>query len=283
MITRYITKAVALAFGALVYTLGLDVFLTPNHVIDGGVVGISLMAAALTNISFSTFIVILNLPFLYLGYKKIGARFTVASLYSILWLAIWSRVVDYMHLEAVTKDPFLSTVFGGIIIGVGVGLIIRFGGALDGTEMLAIIGGRRLPFSVGEIIMFFNFFILGISGFVFSWNSAMYSLIAYFIAYKAIDVVSNGLDEMKGVLIVTQKDEEVSRVITRELHRGVTLLHGEGAYARHRMWILYCVVSRLEVMQLRDTVTEVDPNAFLSIFDIQEAHGGLFSKKGSSH
>jgi len=121
MITRYITKAVALAFGALVYTLGLDVFLTPNHVIDGGVVGISLMAAALTNISFSTFIVILNLPFLYLGYKKIGARFTVASLYSILWLAIWSRVVDYMHLEAVTKDPFLSTVFGGIIIGVGVG------------------------------------------------------------------------------------------------------------------------------------------------------------------
>ena len=270
MVTRYITKAVALAFGALVYTLGLDVFLTPNHVIDGGVVGISLMAAALTNLSFSTFIVVLNLPFLYLGYKKIGARFTLASLYSILWLAV-------------TKDPFLSTVFGGIIIGVGVGLIIRFGGALDGTEMLAIIGDRRLPFSVGEIIMFFNFFILGVSGFVFSWNSAMYSLIAYFIAYKAIDVVSNGLDEMKGVLIVTKKDEEVSRVITRELHRGVTLLHGEGAYARHKMWVLYCVVSRLEVMQLRATVTEVDPNAFVSIFDIQEAHGGLFSKKGSSH
>ena len=241
MVTRYITKAVALAFGALVYTLGLDVFLTPNHVIDGGVVGISLMAAALTNLSFSTFIVVLNLPFLYLGYKKIGARFTLASLYSILWLA------------------------------------------MDGTEMLAIIGDRRLPFSVGEIIMFFNFFILGVSGFVFSWNSAMYSLIAYFIAYKAIDVVSNGLDEMKGVLIVTKKDEEVSRVITRELHRGVTLLHGEGAYARHKMWVLYCVVSRLEVMQLRATVTEVDPNAFVSIFDIQEAHGGLFSKKGSSH
>ena len=99
----------------------------------------------------------------------------------------------------------MSTVFGGIIIGVGVGLIIRFGGSLDGTEMLAIIGDRRLPFSVGEIIMFFNFFILGVSGFVFSWNSAMYSLIAYFIAYKAIDVVSNGLDEMKGVLIVTKK------------------------------------------------------------------------------
>lgn len=99
----------------------------------------------------------------------------------------------------------MSTVFGGIIIGVGVGLIIRFGGALDGTEMLAIIGDRRLPFSVGEIIMFFNFFILGVSGFVFSWNSAMYSLIAYFIAYKAIDVVSNGLDEMKGVLIVTKR------------------------------------------------------------------------------
>ena len=115
MVTRYITKAVALAFGALIYTLGLDVFLTPNHVIDGGVVGISLMAAALTNLSFSTFIVVLNIPFLYLGYKKIGARFTIASLYSILWLAIWSRVVDYMHLEAATKDPFCPLFSAGLL------------------------------------------------------------------------------------------------------------------------------------------------------------------------
>ena len=280
MITKYLFRAFGLAFGALIYTLGLDVFLTPNSVIDGGIVGISLMAAAVSGVSFSVFIVALNLPFLIMGYRKIGVHFTVASLYSILWLAVWSR---FIHLEPVTKDPFLSTIFGGIIIGIGVGLIIRWGGSLDGTEMLAIIWDRKLPFSVGEIIMFFNLFILGVSGFVFSWNSAMYSLIAYFIAYKVIDIVSNGLDEMKGVLIVTSKDEEVSRCITRDMHRGVTSLHGEGAYARQRTWVLYCVISRLEIVQLRDAIIEIDPNAFVSIFDIQEAHGGLFKKRKPAH
>ena len=279
-VSMYLLRAVGLAFGSLIYTLGLDVFLTPNSVIDGGVVGISLMAAHITGISFSVFIVLLNLPFLVMGYKKIGIHFTVASLYSILWLSIWSKLI---HLEPVTKDPFLSTIFGGIIIGIGVGLIIRWGGSLDGTEMLAIIWDRKLPFSVGEIIMFFNLFILGVSGFVFNWNSAMYSLIAYFIAYKVIDIVSNGLDEMKGILIVTSKDEEVSRCITQDLHRGVTMLHGEGAYARQHTWVLYCGVSRLEIMQLRDAVTAIDPNAFISIFDIQEAHGGLFKKRKMSH
>ena len=193
---KYILRALGLAFGALIYTIGLDVFLVPNHVIDGGVVGIALMAAQLTGISFSVFIIILNIPFFIFGYKKIGAFFTVSSLFSILCLSGWS---NFIHYEPVTSDPFLSTIYGGIIIGLGVGLIIRWGGSLDGTEVLAIIADRRTPFSVGETIMFFNLFILGSSGFVFSWDSAMYSLVAYFIAYKMIDVVTNGLDEMKAV------------------------------------------------------------------------------------
>ena len=173
---KYILRALGLAFGALIYTIGLDVFLVPNHVIDGGVVGIALMAAQLTGISFSVFIIILNIPFFIFGYKKIGAFFTVSSLFSILCLSGWS---NFIHYEPVTSDPFLSTIYGGIIIGLGVGLIIRWGGSLDGTEVLAIIADRRTPFSVGETIMFFNLFILGSSGFVFSWDSAMYSLVAY--------------------------------------------------------------------------------------------------------
>ncbi len=141
----------------------------------------------------------------------------------------------------------MSTIYGGIIISLGVGLIIRWGGSLDGTEVLAIIADRRTPFSVGETIMFFNLFILGSSGFVFSWDSAMYSLVAYFIAYKMIDVVTNGLDEMKGMLIVTGKHDQVTDCLTRDMGRAVTLINGEGAYKREKTMILYCVVSRLEV------------------------------------
>lgn len=273
MIKSPIGRYLGLAIGALIYTFGLDVFLVPNHVIDGGVVGLALMAAAISHWSFSIFIVLLNIPFFIFGYKKIGAMFTLQSLFSVLSLSVWS---NFIHYEPVTKDPFLSTIYGGIIIGLGVGLIIRWGGSLDGTEILAIIADKKTPFSVGEIIMFFNLFILGMSGFVFSWDSAMYSLVAYFIAYKMIDVVTNGLDEMKGILIVTNDHEAVSRRITHDLGRAVTLLNGEGAYKREKTMVLYCVVSRLEITKVKDAIRQVDPQAFVSIFDITEAHGGLF-------
>lgn len=279
----YIVRIIGLAVGALIYTLGLDIFLVPNQVIDGGIVGVSLMAAQVTGLSFSVFIILFNIPFFILGYKKIGSLFTVLSLISVISLSFWNKILHMAHVTPVTYDPFLSTIFGGIIIGVGVGLIIRWGGSLDGTEILAIIADKKIPFSVGEVIMFFNLFILGISGFVFSWDSAMYSLIAYFIAYKMIDVVANGLDEMKGVLIVTTQHDEVSHYLLHRLGRAVTLLHGEGAYMRQSTKVLYCVVSRLEVMTIKEAVHQVDEQAFISIFDIREAHGGLFKKRRSSH
>ena len=272
----YGASVLGLAFGALIYTLGLDVFLVPNHVIDGGVVGLALMAAQLTGISFSVFIVLLNIPFFILGYKKIGTAFTLLSLFSVVCLSGWS---NFIHYAPVTSDPFLSTIYGGIIIGLGVGLIIRWGGSLDGTEILAIIADKKTPFSVGEIIMFFNLFILGSSGFVFSWDSAMYSLVAYFIAYKMIDIVTNGLDEMKGLLIVTAQHEDVSHCIIHDMGRAVTLLNGEGAYKREKTMVLYCVVSRLEVTKVKEAVRRVDPHSFISIFDINEAHGGLFKRR----
>lgn len=274
----YLMRALGLAFGALVYNCGLHVFLVPNQVIDGGVVGIALMAAHVTGISFSVFIVALNIPFFIVGYRKIGLRFTIFSLYSVFCLSMWST---FLHLPPVTNDPFLSTIFGGMIIGIGVGLIIRWGGSLDGTEILAIIAEKISPFSVGEIVMFFNLFILGTAGFVFSVDSALYSLVAYFIAYKMIDIVTNGLDEMKGLFIVTAQHDEVARVITTDMGRAVTLLHGEGAYKREKTLILYCVVSRLEITKLQDTVKRIAPHAFITTFDIRETHGGLLNgKKG---
>lgn len=275
---RYIPRALGLALGSLIYTLGLDVFLVPNHVIDGGVVGISLMAAQVSGWSFSIFIVLLNIPFFIVGYRKIGAVFTLLSLFSVVSLSFWNKIVHWAHLTPVTYDPFLSTIYGGIIIGLGVGLIIRWGGSLDGTEIMAIIVDKKTPFSVGEIIMFFNLFILGTAGFVFSWDSAMYSLVAYFIAYKMIDVVTNGLEEMKGVLIVTSHHDQVAHYLLHHMGRAVTLLHGEGAYKKETTKVLYCVVSRLEMMKIKEAVYQVDAQAFVSIFDISEAHGGLFKR-----
>ena len=181
--------------GAAIYTYGLDVFLVPNHLIDGGVVGIALMASKLSGISFSVLVMLINLPFLYVGYMQIGKSFTISTLFAIACISVFSA---FMHqVPPIVHDPLLASVFGGIILGLGVGIIIRNGGSLDGSEIVAIIFDKKSSFSVGEIVMFLNFFILGAAGFVYDWNSAMYSLIAYFVAYKMMDLVITGVEESR--------------------------------------------------------------------------------------
>ena len=239
--------------GALIYTIGLDLFLVPNSIIDGGIVGISLMAAELSGISFSIFVVLFNLPFLYLGYKVIGKGFTLSTLFSIIWMAIFSTIAH--RFTPITTDPFLGAIFGGIILGIGVGLIIRNGGSLDGSEIVAIIFDKRSTFSVGEIVMAMNLVILGAAGFVYSWNIAVYSLIAYFIAYKMIDVTITGLEESKGVMIITDADNSkiIADALNANLNRGVTIMYGEGGYLKQPKHVLYSVVTRLEITRLKDT------------------------------
>lgn len=263
--------------GSIIYTVGLDVFLVPNNIIDGGVVGISLMASSITGLSFSFFVVVVNLPFLYLGYKLIGKRFTIATLFGVVCISVISL---FMHnIAPLTIDPFLASIFGGIILGIGVGLIIRNGGSLDGTEIVAIIMDKKSTFSVGEIVMAFNLFILGAAGFVYSWNSAMYSLIAYFIAYKMIDITITGLEESKGVMIITDEPDAIREVLMYRLGRGVTVLFGEGGYSKQPKKVLYSVVTRLEITKLKDIVYEKDENAFITITDVHDVFGGQFGKK----
>ena len=273
-------RCVMMILGAFIYTVGLDLFLVPNSIIDGGVVGISLMAAELSGISFSIFVVLINLPFLYLGYKAIGKGFTLSTLFSIVWMAIFS---NFAHdFTPITTDPFLGSIFGGIILGIGVGLIIRNGGSLDGSEIVAIIWDKKSTFSVGEIVMAMNLIILGAAGFVYSWNSAMYSLIAYFLAYKMIDVTITGLEESKGVMIITDADnsKDIADALNANLNRGVTIMYGEGGYLKQPKHILYSVVTRLEITRLKDTVYEVDPAAFITIQDVHDVFGGRFTKGG---
>lgn len=268
---------VGLFVGAMIYSAGLNLFLVPNQIIDGGVVGVGLIATELTGIPFSVWVVLLNIPFFILGYRKVGASLAAYATAAVLILSFWSPIFEEM--PPFTTDPFLATIFGGVIIGIGVGIVIRSGGSLDGTEIMAIWLDRRSAFSVGEIVMFCNIFILGSAGFVFSWNSAMYSLVAYFICSKMIDIVSAGLDESKGVFIVTEKSDEVGDAIMNQMHRAVTFIHGEGGYLRKDKNILYCVISRLEVTRLKFITHDIDPQAFLSVFDVREVQGGFLKKK----
>lgn len=276
-VVSIIRKILGLTIGAIIYSAGLNLFLIPNHNIDGGITGISLLVQALTGVPFSLLIVVLNLPFFYLGYRRLGAGLAVSSTYAIVVLSLFSSIFEEM--KPATTDPFLSTIFGGIIIGIGVGIVIKSGGSTDGTEIVAIWMDNRTSFSVGEIIMFFNFFILGAAGFVFSWNSAMYSLIAYFICFRMIDAVSTGLDSSKGIFIVTTEYDKVSDAIVHDMHRAVTRLHGQGGFLKDDKDVLYCVVTRLEVTKLKQVVHGIDPSAFLSVFDVQEVQGGLVKGK----
>lgn len=273
----WIKKYLVLIIGSLIYSAGLEIFLVPNNIIDGGVVGISIMASYLTGIPFGVYMLVLNLPFLYLGYKQIGKTFAISTIVSIIALSVFSEFLE--PVPQITQDYFLAAIFGGIIAGAGVGLVIRQGGSLDGTEITAIILDRKTSFSVGEVVMFFNLFILGAAGFVFGWDKAMYSLVAYFIISKMIDVVLKGLDESYAVMIVSDEYEEIADALMHRLGRGVTYLHGQGAYTGDDKQVLYCVVTRLEVVKLKEIALEKDETAFVTINPVHDIVGGRFKKK----
>ena len=273
----WIKKYLVLIIGSLIYSAGLEIFLVPNNIIDGGIVGISIMASYLTGIPFGVYMLVLNLPFLYLGYKQIGKTFAISTIISIIALSIFSEFLE--PVPQITQDYFLAAIFGGIIAGAGVGLVIRQGGSLDGTEITAIILDRKTSFSVGEVVMFFNLFILGAAGFVFGWDKAMYSLVTYFIISKMIDVVLQGLDESYAVMIVSDEYEEIADALMHRLGRGVTYLHGQGAYTGDDKQVLYCVVTRLEVVKLKEIALEKDETAFVTINPVHDIVGGRFKKK----
>lgn len=277
-ISSYIKQCIQLCIGAVIAAVGLELFLIPNNVIDGGVVGLSIMASYLTGMPLGVFLIVLNIPFLYLGYKQIGKNFAIATVIAVIFLSIWSEVIG--QFDKVTNDPFLAAIFGGVIDGLGVGLIMRAGGSLDGTEIVAIIADKRSVFSVGEIVMFINLFILSGAGLLFGWDKGMYSLFAYFVIAKMIDVVIKGLDESYGVMIVTNFSSELTAALNYKLGRGVTILYGEGGYTKQKKEVLYCVVTRLEVDKLKRIVSEIDEHAFVTINVVHDIVGGRFKKSG---
>lgn len=272
-----IKKYLFIFIGSILAAIGLEEFLVPNQIIDGGVIGISILLSHVMHLPLGLFVLVLNLPFLHIGYNQIGKTFALSTLFAVSSLAYW---VSFFHpVPELTHDLFLAAIFGGITVGVGVGMIIRYGGSLDGTEIIAIILDKRTGFSVGEVVMFFNLFILASAGFVFSWDKAMYSLVAYFVAFKVIDITIEGLDESKGVIIVSDNSDEIAAALMARLGRGVTILHGAGAFSGEDKKVLYSVITRLEIAKLKTIVYEKDAEAFVTIHEVHDVFGGRTKKK----
>ncbi|AQQ55175.1 hypothetical protein B0X71_16270 [Planococcus lenghuensis] len=275
--SRILQRMLFIFTGAVLMAMGIEVFLVPNMIMDGGIVGISIILYTLTDVRLGLFIFLLNIPFFFLGYKQIGKTFAISTVFGI---TVLSLATNYLHsVAAFTQDELLATVFGGIFLGAGVGLVIRYGGALDGSEILAILLNKQFPFSVGEIIMFFNVFIFGWGGFVLGWDRAMYSVLAYVIAFRTIDIVIDGFDQSKSAWIISNNPEEVGDAIVARLGRTVTYLSGIGGYSGEDKKVIFCVVTRIEEAKLKSIVEELDPSAFLAVADINEVRGGSFKKR----
>src|ERR1700730_12188332 len=228
---------------------GLRGFLLPNRFIDGGTTGISLLVTELTNVSLSILLVLINLPFIFLGYKQISKLFALKTTIAIIGLAICVAVV---HYPVVTNDKLLVSVFGGFFLGAGIGLAVRGGGVLDGSEVLAIYVSRRTTMSVGDILLLFNLIIFGVAAYLLSVGTALYAIITYFVASKTVDFIIEGIEEYTGVTIISPKDEEISEMITEKLGRGITVYKGVRGFGKRghvyqEANILFTVITRLEI------------------------------------
>lgn len=280
-IIKEIRQLIMITLGAVIAAAGLEFFLVPNNILDGGVIGLSIIAAELTGLTMSIFLIVLNLPFLYIGFRKIGMKFTIHTLYGVIVLSASTAYLH--HFEPVTNDLFLATVIGAVILGTGVGLVIRTGGALDGSEIIAILVSKKRPVSVGQFIMIVNVFIFILAAFlVFSWETAMYSIITYYIAYKMIDIVVEGMEELKSVTIISDMPEEISAELMKQLGRGMTYIQGQGVFTGEPKKIIYTIVTRIELSTLRSIVEDIDPNALVAIENIADVSGSNFDK-GTAH
>lgn len=274
---EYFLRYIALTIGVFITAAALECFLVPNNVIDGGVIGLAMIASFVTKMNLGLFIFVINIPFIILALKKLQKSFVIQTFYSV---ALLSFATNLFHSHNFTHDLLLTTVFGGMFLGLGVGLILRNNASLDGTEIMSIILHQKYKlFSVGQLLMTINLFVYTAAGFVFGWDKAMYSVMTYFIASKVIDAVMEGLNKMKAVRVFSPHYKDIGTALMKELDVSVTYMRGLGGYSKEEKIITYCVISRFDLPKLKDVVLEIDPKAFFAIGDVHEVHGGRFSNK----
>ncbi len=261
---------VMLAIGAIIVAFAIEEFLVPNTILDGGVIGIGIMIKNLTGISLSILTIVLNVPFLLIGMRKLGKMFVVKSAFS---MAVFSVFVEiFAPLANATSETLLAVSFGGVILGIGVGLVIRFGGCLDGTETVAILLNKKFKIPVGQTVLIFNIVIYAVAGVLFGFDRAMYSLLTYFITSKVLDIVETGMDQAKAAMIITDEADVIAEKIYQTLGRTVTIMHGEGMVSGKKT-VLYCVLTRFEIRELKNIINSVDTSAFVTVSDVSEIIG----------
>ena len=268
--TKRVISFIMLTFGSILAAFALETFLIPNTILDGGVTGISIIVSKLTSLPVSLLVLILNIPFVYIGYKNLGRGFLVRAVYSMILFSCSLSVFQY--IEAVTEQMLLATVYGGVLLGIGVGIVIHSGGCVDGTESVALVISKKSSLSVGQVVLLFNLVIYGVAGLIFGLDRAMYSLLTYFITFKVIDLVSEGFEQLKAAFIVTEKGTDMAKEIYKRLGRTVTTIRGKGLISGDKE-VMYCVLTRIEIYELRHIAEEMDESAFITILDVSDIIG----------
>jgi uncharacterized membrane-anchored protein YitT (DUF2179 family) len=265
-----------MALGSFLAAFAMEVFLIPNNLIDGGIVGVAMIFGQLFgNQWISLFLLLFNLPFIYLAYRAIGKTFVVHMLYALVVYAISLILIQNYFPAHFEGDKLEVVVIGGAIMGIGIGLIIRYGGCTDGTEILGIIVNKTTGFTVGQVVLVCDVFIFAGAGLVFQdWHPPILSLITYIVAIKIMDAVIVGLDETKSVLIISSKSKEISKAIIHELGLGLTIMYGRGGFSGDEREILYVIAERLQLADLKDLIYREDPSAFIAIENLHEVANG---------
>jgi len=262
--------------GILSAGTGIKGFLLSSHFIDGGVTGVSMLLSSALGYPLAILIAVINLPFIALGYRQIGWLFALKSTLAIAGLSLCLAFVDYPD---VTPDKLLTAVFGGFFIGAGIGLAIRGGAVLDGTEIAALLISKNSHLlKVGDVILILNIFIFSTAAFVLGVDQALYSILTYVAASKTVDFILHGIEEYNAIIIMSERSDEIRESIVRVLSRGVTVYNGRGGKSDKAMDILYCVVTRLEIGRVRTVVEEIDASAFVIVHPLADAVGGIIKK-----
>jgi uncharacterized membrane-anchored protein YitT (DUF2179 family) len=279
-----IKSSLYIFLGIIAAGFGLNGFLLPNKFIDGGVTGVSLLLTELTQLPFSVLIILINIPFIFLSYFTLGKSFAIKTLLAIIGLALCVAII---HFPIITNDKLLVAVFGGIFLGAGIGLTIRGGGVIDGTEVLAIYVSKKMGVTIGDIIIMINVAIFGSAAFLLSIETALYSMITYFAASKTLDFIIEGIDEYIGVTIVSPHCKEMRDMIVQTMGRGVTIYKGAKGVGktgeRDDLDIIYTVITRLEINKLNTEIEKISPTAFVVMTSVKDTRGGMIKKKAYKH
>lgn len=284
IVKRYIKDFFLIAAGIFAASFGFKGFLLSNHFIDGGATGISLLISALTKTPLYLLLIGINIPFVILGYKIMGRQFAFKTACAISGLALCVGTVDFPN---VTNDNLLVAVFGGFFLGAGIGLAMRGGAVIDGTEVLAIFLSRKLGTTIGDIIIVINVIIFSTAAYLLSVEVALYSMITYLAASKTLDFLIEGIEEYIGVTIVSAHSEEIRDMIINQMGRGITVYSGKRGYGKRgesvEVDIIYSVITRLELNKLNTEIQKIDPNAFVVMNSVKDTKGGMIKKRPLNH